>query len=78
LRRAHRPNDTTIQINSMAHNVAKTATTTLTKVMLEHRQLNGRARNSHLSRHASGQTSEDFIGAKMPKGYEKTVLGTHV
>ena len=64
----HLPNLILSQIVRRLNSVAKTATTTLTKVMLEHRQLKGRARSSHLSRHPKGQISSVFMGARMPNG----------
>ncbi|KIX95231.1 uncharacterized protein Z520_09148 [Fonsecaea multimorphosa CBS 102226] len=65
---AHLPNLTPAKIKHKLSNVASTATTTLRNVMLEHRQLNGRARISHRSRHAKGQMSADFKGERMPNG----------
>ncbi len=58
--------------------VASTATTTLTNVMLEQRQLNGRALSSHRSRHPNGHSSSVFDGERMPNGYSNTVFGTQV
>lgn len=66
---AHRPTLMLDKITSRPRSVASTATTTLTNVILEQRQLNGRARNSHLSRHASGQISADSKGDRIPNGY---------
>lgn len=74
----HLPNRIPTQINRTPINVATTATTTLTKVILEHRQLKGRARSSHRSFHPSGQMVSVRMGASIPNGYLKTVLGTQV
>jgi hypothetical protein len=58
--------------------VASIATTTLTNVMLEQRQLNGRALSSQRSRHPNGHNSSVLNGERIPNGYSNTVFGTHV
>jgi hypothetical protein len=77
-RTSHLSSRTRIVKASNAVSVLRTAITTLINVIVLHRQLNGLARNSHLSRHESGQIDSDLSGERMANGGGMSVLGTQV